>query len=114
MLSHARSCVAHNGSHLTDVVIHASKYKTSIHSLSFAVSFVLFGAIARSHDKYSYKGASRLLGHPVFVSAFYRVSLRIYQTFGCPGSVFYIVYDLSPVGGFVHSVFIRVSGLSHH
>ena len=43
MLSRARSCVAHNGCHLTDVVFHAWKYKTSVHSLSFEVSFVLKG-----------------------------------------------------------------------
>ena len=51
VLSRARSCVAHNGCHLTGVVFHAWKYKTSVHSLSFEVSFVLIGAIARSHDK---------------------------------------------------------------
>ena len=61
VLSRARSCVAHNGCHLTDVVLHAWKYKTSVHSLSFEASFVLMGAIARSHDKN--KSASRLLGH---------------------------------------------------
>ena len=63
VLSRARSCVANNGCHLTDVVFHAWKYKTYVHSLSFEVSFVLIGAIARSHDKN--KNASRLLGHPV-------------------------------------------------
>ena len=35
VLSRARSCVAHNGGHLTDVVFHAWKYNTSVHSLSF-------------------------------------------------------------------------------
>ena len=63
VLSRARSYVAHNGGHLTDVVFHTWKYKTSVHSLSFEVSFVLIGAIERSHDKN--KSASRLLGHPV-------------------------------------------------
>ena len=63
VLSRARSCVAHNGCHLTDVVFHAWKCKTSVNSLSFEVSFVLIGAIERSHDKN--KSASRLLGHPV-------------------------------------------------
>ena len=63
VLFRARSCVAHDGCHLTDVVFHAWKYKTFVHSLSFEVSFVLIGAIARSH--YKNKSASRLLGHPV-------------------------------------------------
>ena len=64
VLSRACSCVVHNGCHLTDVVFHAWKYKTSVLSLSFEVSFVLIGAIERSHDKN--KSASRLLGHPVY------------------------------------------------
>ena len=62
-LPRARSCVVHNGGHLTDVVFHAWKYKTYVHSHSFEVSFVLIGAIARSHDRN--KSVSRLLGHPV-------------------------------------------------
>ena len=45
VLSRARSCVAHNGGHLTDVVFPALKYKTSVHSLSFEVSFVLTRAL---------------------------------------------------------------------
>ena len=65
VLVRARSNVAHNGCHLTDVVFHAWKYKTYVHSHSFEISFVLIGAIARSHDKN--KNASRLLGHPVYV-----------------------------------------------
>ena len=54
---------------LDNVVFRAWKYITSVHSLSFAVSFVLIGAIARSHDKY--KGALRLLAHPVFLMSFF-------------------------------------------
>ena len=65
VLSRARSCVTHNGCHLTDVVFRAWKYKISVHSLSFEVSFVLIGVIERSHDKN--KSASRLLGHPVYI-----------------------------------------------
>ena len=63
-----RSCVAHNGGHLTDVVFHTWKYKTSVHSLSFEVSFVPIDAIARSHDKN--KSSSRLQGVPEVLKNF--------------------------------------------
>ena len=85
MLSRARSCVAHNGCHLTDVVFHAWKYKTSVHSLSFEVSFVLIGTIERLHDKN--KSASRLLGHPVYI---YLIYLSIYFSYHAHRVFFYV------------------------